>query len=54
MPTVGTLMALEKTDDTECVVNVTANQWWFEIDYPVQENCGGVAIRRRSSPVARW
>lgn len=48
VPTVGTLMALERTDDTECVVNVTANQWWFEIDYPVQENCGGVAI---TSPI---
>lgn len=44
VPTVGTIMALERTDDTECVVNVTANQWWFEMDYPAQESCGGVNI----------
>lgn len=43
VPTVGTLMALNKTDDTECVVNVTGQQWWWEIDYPAGD-CGGVAI----------
>ena len=42
IPTVGTLMALSKTDDTECVVNVTGQQWWWEYDYPVQEGCGGI------------
>jgi cytochrome c oxidase subunit 2 len=42
IPTVGTLMALAKTDDTECVVNVTGQQWWWEVDYPVQEGCGGI------------
>lgn len=41
VPTVGTLMALSKTSDTECVVNVTGQQWWWEMDYPVQEGCGG-------------
>jgi len=40
IPTVGTLMALSETDDTECVVNVTGQQWWWEIDYPVQDGCG--------------
>ncbi|MFV0306403.1 MAG: cytochrome c oxidase subunit II [Desertimonas sp.] len=40
IPTVGTLMALAKTDDTECVVNVTGQQWWWEIDYPAQAGCG--------------
>jgi cytochrome c oxidase subunit 2 len=40
IPTVGTLMALNDTDDTECIVNVTGQQWWWEIDYPVQEGCG--------------
>jgi cytochrome c oxidase subunit 2 len=44
IPTVGTLMALSKTDDTECVVNVTGQQWWWEIDYPTDDDCGGVAI----------
>ncbi|WP_116995349.1 cytochrome c oxidase subunit II [Desertimonas flava] len=43
VPTVGTLMALNKTDDTACVVNVTGQQWWWEIDYPAGD-CGGVAI----------
>ena len=42
IPTVGTLMALSKTDDTECYVNVTGQQWWWEMDYPVQEGCGGI------------
>jgi cytochrome c oxidase subunit 2 len=42
IPTVGTLMALAKTDDTECVVNVTGQQWWWEVDYPEQEGCGGI------------
>jgi cytochrome c oxidase subunit II len=42
IPTVGTIMALAKTDDTECVVNVTGQQWWWEIDYPVQDGCGGI------------
>jgi cytochrome c oxidase subunit 2 len=40
IPTVGTIMALNDTDDTECVINVTGNQWWWEIDYPVQDGCG--------------
>jgi cytochrome c oxidase subunit 2 len=42
IPTVGTLMALAKTDDTQCFVNITGQQWWWEYDYPVQEGCGGV------------
>jgi len=42
IPTVGTLMALSKTSDTECVVNVTGQQWWWEFDYPAQEGCGGI------------
>jgi cytochrome c oxidase subunit II len=42
IPTVGTLMALSKTDDTECYVNVTGQQWWWEMDYPAQDGCGGI------------
>ncbi len=42
VPTVGTLMALSKTSDTQCFVNVTGQQWWWEMDYPQQEGCGGV------------
>jgi cytochrome c oxidase subunit 2 len=43
IPSVGTLMALNDTSDTECVVNVTGQQWWWEIDYPVQDGCGGIS-----------
>ena len=43
IPTVGTLMALNETDDTECIINVTGQQWWWEIDYAQQDGCGGVA-----------
>ena len=41
-PTVIILMELNDTSDTECVVNVTGQQWWWEFDYPVQEGCGGI------------
>ena len=44
IPTVGTLLALSKTSDTECYVNTTGQQWWWEMDYPVQEGCGGIDI----------
>ncbi len=40
IPTVGTIMALNDTSDTECVINVTGQQWWWEIDYPTQAGCG--------------
>ena len=42
IPTVRTLFMLAKTSDTECVINVTGQQWWWEYDYPVQDGCGGV------------
>jgi cytochrome c oxidase subunit II len=38
----STLMALSRTDDTQCVVNVTGQQWWWEFDYPAQDGCGGI------------
>ena len=47
IPTVSTVFSLAKTSDTQCVVNVTGQQWWWEYEYPVQ-NCGGVEI---SDPV---
>jgi cytochrome c oxidase subunit 2 len=34
VPTVGTIFDLAKTDDTEMVINVTGQQWWWEYDYP--------------------
>ena len=42
IPTVSTLFDLAKTSDTECVVNVTGQQWWWEYDYPAQAGCGGI------------
>ena len=56
--TVRTVIALAKTDDTECVVNVTGQQWWWEYDYPVAGRaiCGVRRRRRaaRSSPAVSW
>lgn len=43
IPTVTTIIDLNATDDTECVVNVTGQQWWWEYDYPVSADgtiCG--------------
>ena len=43
VPTVSVVLALNETDDTECVVNVTGQQWWWEFDYPVDADgmiCG--------------
>lgn len=43
VPTVVTVFDLNKTDDTECIVNVTGQQWWWEYDYATG-SCGGVDI----------
>lgn len=43
IPTVSTIFELAKTDDTECIINVTGQQWWWEYDYPAQQGCGGIA-----------
>ena len=42
IPTVSTIFKLADTSDTECVINVTGQQWWWEYDYPVQDGCGGI------------
>ena len=42
IPTVSTVFQLAKTSDTECIINVTGQQWWWEYDYPVQDGCGGI------------
>jgi cytochrome c oxidase subunit II len=47
IPTVRTIFQLAETDDTECVINVTGQQWWWEYDYP-SGPCGGVDI---ASPI---
>lgn len=31
---------LADTDDTQMVINVTGQQWWWEYDYPVQDDYG--------------
>ena len=41
-----------ETDDTECVVNVTGQQWWWEIDYPAQDGCLAAGSPSRSSRAA--
>ena len=38
--TFRTVFDLAKTDDTEMIINVTGQQWWWEYDYPVQNDYG--------------
>jgi cytochrome c oxidase subunit 2 len=38
--TFGAIFKLAKTDDTEMIINVTGQQWWWEYDYPVQNEYG--------------
>ena len=38
--TFRTVFDLSKTDDTEMIINVTGQQWWWEYDYPVQNEYG--------------
>ena len=40
IPTIRTVFQLAKTSDTQCIINVTGQQWWWEYDYPVQSGCG--------------
>ncbi len=52
--TVPTVMALAETDDTECVINLTGQQWWWEYDYPVGEDgtiCGVTPTSAEASPI---
>jgi cytochrome c oxidase subunit 2 len=35
--TFRTIFDLAETEDTELVINVTGQQWWWEYDYPVQD-----------------
>jgi cytochrome c oxidase subunit 2 len=34
------IFELAKTEDTEMIINVTGQQWWWEYDYPVQTELG--------------
>ena len=38
--TFRTIFDLAETEDTELVINVTGQQWWWEYDYPVQADLG--------------
>lgn len=38
--TFRTIFDLAKTQDTEMIINVTGQQWWWEYDYPVQTDQG--------------
>lgn len=38
--TFRTIFDLAKTEDTEMVINVTGQQWWWEYDYPAQTDWG--------------
>ena len=38
--TFRTVFDLAKTSDTEMVINVTGQQWWWEYDYPAQDEFG--------------
>jgi len=38
--TFRTIMDLAETEDTEMIINVTGQQWWWEYDYPVQADQG--------------
>lgn len=54
VPTVSTIFALADTSDTECVINVTGQQWWWEYDYPVAEDgtiCGFMPSEAEAFPI---
>ena len=54
IPTVGVVMALAETDDTECIINVTGQQWWWEYDYEVEPDgtiCGFAPSAGEASPI---
>lgn len=38
--TFRTIFDLAKTEDTEMIINVTGQQWWWEYDYPAQQAQG--------------
>ena len=46
VPTISVVMDLAKTDDTQCVVIVTGQQWWWEYVYPVQDGCATGGIKQ--------
>jgi cytochrome c oxidase subunit 2 len=52
--TVNTILDLNETQDTECVINVTGQQWWWEYDYPVAADgsiCGYMPSNAAAVPL---
>ena len=35
VPSIAVIIELNDTDNADCVVNVTGQQWWWEYDYPI-------------------
>ena len=53
VPTVAGVISLNDTDDADCVINVTGQQWWWEYDYPVDAdgNICGFAPTGEAAPI---
>ena len=53
VPTVGLVIDLNDTDNPDCVVNVTGQQWWWEYDYPIDAdgNICGFTPSGEASPI---
>ncbi len=53
IPTVGLVLDLNDTDNADCVVNVTGQQWWWEYDYPIDAdgNICGFAPSGDAAPI---
>ena len=53
IPTVGLIIDLNDTDNADCVVNVTGQQWWWEYDYPIdaEGNICGFAPSGEAAPI---
>ncbi len=52
--TVNTVFELNETDDTQCEINVTGQQWWWEYDYPVAADgtiCGTTCPASAAAPI---
>ncbi len=53
VPTVSLVLDLNDTDNADCVVNVTGQQWWWEYDYPIDAdgNICGFAPTEAAAPI---
>jgi cytochrome c oxidase subunit 2 len=51
IPTISTVFSLAKSSDTQCVINVTGQQWWWEYEYPVQSAAASTSPSRSSPAV---